>query len=127
MPDFKAHVQYDDWKGSAAADDADFEALGGYLRNAGLLSDSEFLVGFKAYIGSPDINGDPYFSAAAFIVSAGNHEGSLQNILAKDPVEVFQRDVELGVLEFFNLFKRFNLVLTHRGFDLHGRNYKEIE
>lgn len=127
MPDFKAHVQYDDWKGSAAADNADLEALSGYLRNAGMLSDSEFLVGFKAYIGTPDINGDPYFSAAAFIVTAGNYEGSLQKVLAEDPVEVFRKDIELGVLEFFKLFKRFEFVLTHRGFDLQGRKYREIE
>lgn len=127
MTRFNAHVQYNDWKGTAAADNADYDALSGYLKNTGLLSDTEFLVGFEAYVGTPSIKGDPYFSASAFVVTSRDYEGSLQKVLSEDPVEVFRRDIEINILDFFKLFKRFDLVLTHRGLDLHGRNYREIE
>jgi hypothetical protein len=127
MSNFKANVQYGDWKGTAAADNADFEAMSGHLQKVGLLSSSEFLVGFEAYVGTPTLNSDPYFSASAFIVEAGDYEGSLQKVLAQEPVEVFRKELELGILDFFKLFKRFDLVLTHRGLDLEGREYREIE
>lgn len=126
MPKFSANVQYDDWKGTAAADSADRRALGDYLRNAGLIKDGEFLVGFEAYIGEMAGEDDPYFSARAFVMEAGEYETGAQKAATEDPLPVHVRPLEIGLLDFFKLFKRFDIVLTLKGFDLTGREYTEL-
>ena len=46
---FKAHVQYDDWKGSVAADSADQEDFSDFLRDKGVLKEGEIVKGISFY------------------------------------------------------------------------------
>lgn len=124
MTRFSAHVQYDDWKGTAAADDSGDKDIRDFARENGFLQNGEFLVGFEIYFGEPGL-GDRYFNARAFLVEAGDHEGAVREVTAKQPVEVFARDLPLTSDQFFSLFKRFSITLTQRGLDLEGREYRE--
>ena len=44
MSSFKASVQYNDWEGTAAADDADVVSLTRYLATNGLINENEYLL-----------------------------------------------------------------------------------
>ena len=123
---FKANVQYDDWKGTAAADDADLGALSKHLRDNSLLSESEFLIGFEAYVGATTAKGGPYFSSRAYIIQAADYENAKDAVQAQDPLPVQTRDIDLDLDGFFKLFKRFNFVLTHRGLDIEDKEYREV-
>jgi hypothetical protein len=127
MTRFSAHVQYDDWKGTAAADDSGDKDIRDFARENGLLGEDEFLVGFEIYLGESLSATERYFSARAFVVEAGDHEGAVREVTANDPVEVFARDLTLTPDQFFALFKRFSVTLTQRGLDLEGRDYRERE
>lgn len=121
MTHFSAHVQYDDWKGTAAADDADARAIRQYLRENGFLSDGEFLVGFEIY------SGESHFAARAFILEAGDYEGAVKEITQREPVDTIIRELPLDRDQFFDLFKRFNIVMTQKGLDLDSKDYRERE
>ena len=122
---FKAGVQYGDWKGTAAADNADFSAMSKYLQQAGLLGTSEFLVGFEVYVGETRGTEPPFFSSRAFIIQSGDFETAKEAVDSQNPLPVEAKDLDLKLADFFKLFKRFNLVLTHRGLDLENREYRE--
>ena len=124
---FKANVQYDDWKGTAAADNADLGAISKHLRDTGVMSDSEFLIGFEAFVGETRANADPYFSSRAYIIQAADFESASDAIQAQNPLPVHMRDIDLDLAAFFRLFKRFSLVLTHRGLDLAEKEYREVD
>lgn len=119
MPRFSAHVQYDDWKGTAAADDADARAMRNYLRENGFLGNGEFLVGFEIY------SGESHFAARAFVIEAGDYEGAVKEVTQSVPVETIVRELPLSRDQFFALFKRFSIVLTQKGLDLDGKDYRE--
>jgi hypothetical protein len=119
MPRFSANVQYDDWKGTAAADDADARAIRKYLRENGFLNDGEFLVGFELY------SGESHFAVRAFIVDADDFEGAVKEIAQNPPVHTSIRELPLSRDQFFEMFKRFNIVLTQKGLDLDGVDYRE--
>lgn len=123
---FKASVQYGDWKGSAAADNADMNAIQKKLSESGILKPSEFLVGFEAYAGETRGDQGPYFSCRAFIIDGTKFETAKAAVDAQNPIPVKARDMKLSLLEFFALFKRFDIVLTHRGLEIEGREYKEV-
>ena len=121
MPRFSAHVQYDDWKGTAAADDADATAIRKYLRDNGLLNDREFVVGFEVY------SGQSHFAVRAFIIEAGDYDGAVKEITQNQPVETTIRELPLTRDQFFELFKRVSIVLTQKGLNLNGKEYRERE
>ena len=123
---FKAGVQYGDWKGSAAADNADMNAIQMKLRESGILKSSEFLVGFEAYAGESRGDQGPYFSCRAFIIDGSKFETAKEAVDSQNPIPVKARDMKLSLLEFFALFKRFDMVLTHRGLEIEGREYTEV-
>ena len=126
MTRFSAHVQYDDWKGTAAADDSGRQDIRNYLRENGLLHATEFLIGFEFYQGETAPGADAYFNARAFIIEAGDHEGAVRDVTANDPVEVIVRDMPISLDQFCAFFKRFSVTLTQRGLELEGMDYIEI-
>lgn len=58
---FKAHVQYDDWKGSVAADSADQEDFSDFLRDNGVLKEGEIVKGISFY------SAERFFVVEAFV------------------------------------------------------------
>ena len=118
MQHFKASTQYGDWEGTSAADNSIPHGLREYLEEKGLIKADEFLVAASMY------SSEGYISVSAFAVPDGNLQNVKESLDAKgDPVAVREIETELTRDEFFDLFKRLNLVLTRRGLDLGGREY----
>ncbi len=123
---FRAHVQYNDWTGTASADNADAKDFYELLEKKGLMDrDKDFLIGLTLWIGE-NHGGDvkpPYISA---VFVSGNLYDEIEPKLqaAADPIQTRKVDVELTLNEFVGLFKRFAVVLTARGLDLTDREYE---
>ena len=116
-----ASVQYGDWKGSAAADDADLDGrIHKWLVKERKITDEETCVGIELYVG-----GSGFLRVSAIILAMPTHRGSLKSHLQNmpDPIPAKKVELEVTVEQFLKLFKRFNVVLTSRGLDLEGRTY----
>lgn len=127
MNTFKASVQYGDWKGTAAADDADQVGLRKYLENHGLIQAGEFLIATSMWVGE---NHGKLGSVhvRAYLYTKGEDFDTVKAALdaTTGPISVRVVDIDLAIEEFIILFKRFDLVITHRGLDLTGREFKPL-
>ena len=92
---FKASAQYDDWKGTVAADNADMNSFNSYLRDVGKIDKNEVAVGISFYSA-------PNFISVNAFISDGNE--NLRRI-----------KVDLSITEFFEKFKRFSIYLSLGG------------
>jgi len=92
---FKASAQYNDWKGTAAADDADQDDFSDYLRDIGKLSNTEVVVGISFYSA-------PNFTNVNAFISDG--ADGLRRIT-----------VPMSVDDFFKKFKRFSIYISRDG------------
>lgn len=111
----KAGVQYNDWEGTSAADDGDFEHAQSFLREEGELKESEELVGFQLFAGeNHGSHEDPVI--VTFLVSPAEGEPD-------EELRLREVQVEMDLAEFLGLFKWFNVVATKRG-ELDGRSYR---
>lgn len=125
METLSASVQYNDWKGTAAADNADQTSFAKLLESKGVLDrKTEFLVATSLFIGE-NHNGKveaPFIDA--LIAPYNNMDAAQANLSANsDPLHLRRVSVELTLEEFIGLFKRFNVVLTRNGLNLDGRGY----
>lgn len=122
---FKASVQYGDWEGTAAADDADEIDLDDILSKNGLKSDQEFLLGIEVFIGENHGGKveSPYVTV--LLVDRGTFD-DVDALLkgTKGPVPVKAVDVELTLEEFFGLFKRFSVNLSRSHLNFIGREFE---
>lgn len=126
MTTFRASVQYDDWEGTAAADDADRNAIRDLLRGSGDLSDGEFLVGIELWLGEMHGNELERPFVHALIVDADNYEAAERKFEeTEDPLPLKRVELDLSMEEFLLLFKRFAVSLVWKGLDLTGREYVE--
>jgi hypothetical protein len=121
---FKAGVQYGDFGGTSAADRADDQDLGAYLRSNGLMRDNEFLIAIELWIGENHRGAVAKPSIRALVVDAPDYDGALRAALKQDPVRVRVIELELALEEFLGFFKRFAVTLTVRGADLEGKDYQ---
>jgi hypothetical protein len=105
----QAGVQYNDWKGSAAADDTDHQDAEAYLREKGLLKAGERLVAIRLWVGeNHGTHKDPV--RPTFILNgdyAEHDDGGGLPILR-------EVSLEMPIAQFLGLFKRFEIVLTTR-------------
>jgi hypothetical protein len=132
MGDFRAHVQYGDWEGTAAADASDQLEIHKYLRDKGLLQDNEFLLAVNIFVGENHHNEVGSVYVAAFIYEGQDSFDKLKPILDKStgPIPVRSVRLTLTLQEFVGLFKRFDVFLTWHGLNLADRDYdaiKEVE
>jgi hypothetical protein len=125
MESFIASVQYDDWKGTAAADNADDRDIHALLKEKSAYDpDKELVIGVSVWIGENRGGKAEAPFVRALIVDMAKYETVdqwLQN--EKDPLPVKGVDVEITTDEFIGLFKRFSVVLTKTGLNLNGRTY----
>jgi hypothetical protein len=120
---FRASAHYNDWKGTAAADNADRVSIEEYLKEKGLLDESEFLIAVAFW------NSENFTSIRAYVLAnAGNFE-SVKDALKKneDPIPVRELRIDLSPTQFIDLFKILHVVLCWHGFELDGRGYSVIE
>jgi len=120
---FKAQVQYQDWEGTAAADERHGYELQEFLEGKQLMVDQETLVatsvGFiegDVYVHAYVVKRSDFESAKALIDHAVEHA---------EPIPVRRIDLEMTLQEFFSHFKRFDVVLTWNRLGLTGREYVE--
>jgi len=112
MPIPNASVQYDDFKGSVAADRSDNRALVDHLNQLGLVQPGERVVGCRF-----GFNENPGYQPNPTIIvylRAGTHDDPAATIRAID--------VDMTVAELFTFFKRFDFVMT-----IDGNTYDGVE
>lgn len=125
MESFVAGVQYGDWKGTAAADNADLKDIHELLRSKGAYDyTKEAVIGVRLWIGENHGGHVEAPYVTALIVDAAGY-GDVPKLLASQdgPIPVKRVELELTLEEFMGLFKRFSVVLTKSGLDLDGRTY----
>ncbi|SRR5713226_9760998 len=122
MESFKASVQYGDWEGTAAADDAHVD-LKEYLEGKKLINPNEFLIAASLWVD------EDYVDVEVFAFQGKNDFESVKHALAtiRGPIPVRKVNVKLTPKEFIGLFKRFAVVLTLKDLELEGREYSAIE
>jgi len=127
MSIFKASVQYGDWKGTAAADDADQITLSRYLESNGLIKDEEFLLGSSIYIGENHGGkiGAAYVTAYLFTPPPNTTvDAALYEITG--PIPVREVELEIPLEQYLAFFKRFKVFQTNKHLNLEGREYQAI-
>lgn len=125
--DFIASVQYDDFKGTAAADGADRGYTSEWLEKKGLKQKGEFLLGITLHAGeNHGVHKDPIY-ADFLLASPGDYDSVKSMIDASvGPVPVRKVTTEMTLAEFFGLFKRFSVYLS-AGAMLSGHEYTYTE
>jgi hypothetical protein len=119
---FKASVQYDDWKGTAAADSVAQEDLRSLLLSEGLLTNDEAIVGIKAWIGENQGGKVQPASIEVLVVPLAEYPARLR----QDPVKVKCISKAMSVEKFVGLFKRFAIVLSSHDDLGPDRDYETI-
>lgn len=110
MDTFNAGVQYNDFKGTVAADISDNRGLTKYLVDLGKAKEDERVIGFRITSGENQGTSVKDVSLVAYLLSSEEFE--------PDPPEVRAIEVRMTPGEALSFFKRFDLVATHRGVDL---------
>ncbi|WP_260291948.1 hypothetical protein [Sedimenticola hydrogenitrophicus] len=120
---FKASVQYNDWKGSSAADSADQKGPSTWLKENGHINDGEFLLGVKMFAGeNHGVHEDPVF-VEFLIATSGNFENIKTMIEGSaGPIEVRRVRIDMDLSQFIGLFKRFDVTLSRNSM-LEGLEY----
>ena len=119
---FKASVQYDDWKGSAAADNADKGDASDWLEKKGLIQKGEFLLGITLYTGESHGSHKDPVSVEFLLATPGDHDSVKAMIDTGTPVVVRRVRADMKIVEFFGLFKRFSIYMSSHGM-LDSRDY----
>ncbi|MFH3547605.1 hypothetical protein [Klebsiella aerogenes] len=92
---FKASTQYNDYKGTVAADRADQDSFSDFLRAKGILKNDEIVKGISFY------SEENYFDVEAYVTD--NQHG------------LRRERVAITLEEFFKTFKRFSIKLSRDG------------
>ena len=110
---FRASVQYNDRKGTSAADDADKNGASEWLKENGHIEDGEFLLGIKMFAGeNHGKHKDPVF-VEFLIATPGDYENIKSMIESSTgPIEVRSVKAQMNLVDFFGLFKRFDVTLS---------------
>ena len=124
---FKAAVQYDDWKGSSAADSADKGDARDWLMGKGLIQEGEFLIGMTLSAGENHGSHKDPVNVEFLLTSPGDHDNVKAMIDSTDaPIVVRRVSAQMKLVEFFGLFKRFSVNLSSHGmFDGHQYTYPD--
>ena len=110
---FNASVQYNDWKGTCAADGADSTDAQDWLREKGHMVPGDFLLGIRCSIGeNHGKHKDPVY--VEFLIIESSDYDSVQDKLrnAGRTIEVKHVQENMGIADFLALFKRFEVALS---------------
>ncbi|EIY5143097.1 hypothetical protein MLK08_000075 [Klebsiella quasipneumoniae] len=92
---FKAITQYNDYKGTVAADRADQDSFSDFLRAKGILKEGEIVKGISFY------SAERFFDVEAYVTD--------------DQHGLRRERVAITLEEFFKTFKRFSIKLSRDG------------
>ncbi|MGL6370567.1 hypothetical protein ACSZNB_13430 [Aeromonas hydrophila] len=127
METFKASVQYNDLKGTVAADEATHHDATSWLRKHQHISNYEFVVGISVWIGeNHGEHKDPV--RVKFLITDLKGYTNIPEMLngESDNLEVKILRFDFGIAEFLALFKRLELTLSNNGI-LEGKQYRVEE
>lgn len=108
MPGFIASVQYDDFKGTVAADMSDTESMGDYLVGLGVAEADERVIGYRISFGGN--HGNELEPGVLVYLQKGSFDAPATVVRAVD--------IQVPASKFFSFFKRFSLVLMRDRLDL---------
>ena len=123
---FTASVQYNDLKGTAAADRADVGGASKWLKDNGYINDEEYVIGISMFAGENyGTHHDPI--SVEFLVSGLKGFNNIPEMIKTvgEPIEVKQIIVEMNLNDFIGFFKRFEVALSISGM-LEGIEYNTI-
>ena len=125
-------MQYGDWKGTAAADDAGGVAnsIRDYLEKRKLIKPDEFLIATSLWVGENHDGKLGHVSVRAFLLKGHRDLESVKKALADlrgKPIPLRVVDVPLTLEKFVALFKRFDIMLTWHDLGLEDREYSITE
>jgi hypothetical protein len=128
MRNFIASVEYNDLKGSVAADKSDTRSASKWLSDNGHITDNEYVIGIHMSVGENHDSHVDNVSVTFFVTGLQNHENLHEIIQAGDKPIQFKKigvkeiDIDMSVADFFGLFKRFEVTLSKSGL-LEGKTY----
>ena len=113
---FKASAQYNDWKGTAALDDADERSIHKLLQERKLIGERDFVIGLDVWNGENHGGEVKPVSVTAYLLELRDGMNVPQTIEAAGGV-VRPRAVRLDLTarEFLGLFKRMSLAISPSG------------
>ncbi|MEE4679824.1 hypothetical protein V2K56_09240 [Pseudomonas alliivorans] len=113
MDFFNASVQYNDYKGTTAADAHDSHAIDAYMVSNGLKSEDERIIGIKMWSGENhgSVPRQPV-DITAYLVESPSFEEVRIALESPNAVPVKQVRFEMSLEQFFGLFKRFEIAIT---------------
>lgn len=124
---FQASVQYGDWKGTSAADNADNGDASAWLEANGHKEPGEILIGISIWAGENHGEHRDPISVTFLLASADGHDTIKAKIEAgSGPLPVKRVQVDMSVVEFFGLFKRLSVAFSLHGI-LAGQEYRYSE
>lgn len=110
---FQAGVQYNDMKGSAAADRHDEHTLSTYLNDNNLISADEMLIAIELYSGEThNRTQDSPVSVTAIVATGEGYDSISAAVESGAPLKVRKIDLEMPLNEFFGFFKRFSVTIS---------------
>ena len=120
---FKASVQYDDFRGTVAADGADVGGAKKWLTDNGHINEDEYVIGISMSVGENfGVHQDPIY--VDFLVSGLKGYNNIPEMIQSsgEPIQIRKIEVEMNLTDFFSLFKRFGVTLSVSGL-LEGVEY----
>lgn len=122
METFKASVQYNDLKGSAAADLTDMTDAATWLKEKGHIND-EFVVGISMWAGENHGTHEDPVSVKFLVTELVGYDNIPEMLQASvEPIQVKEIRVDMNIADFFALFKRFEVTLSNGGL-IEGKTY----
>ena len=126
METFQASVQYNDLKGSVAADNAHITDATLWLKNKQYIKDDEFVIGISMWAG--DNHGkhlDPV--RVTFLVKELGGNKTIPDIIndSNETLSVKKIEVNMNIVDFMALFKRLEITLSTNRM-LEGIEYSSI-
>lgn len=113
---FNAGVQYNDWTGTAAADNHDIRSFSSYLEKEGHIQKGEALVGIELSSSQlpKDIKDGPV-RITALVASAHGYDDLKAAVDSEKPLHVRRIDLQMPLVDFFAFFKRFKVAISSKG------------
>ncbi|EPM44229.1 hypothetical protein [Pseudomonas syringae] len=110
---FRASVQYNDSKGTAAADDHDQHTIKDHMKAHGLIQDGDTVVGVRIWSG--EVHGSTQnkpVSVMAYVIDAAGFEEAARVLDGNGALDVREVRFEMDLADFFGLFKRFEISIS---------------
>lgn len=113
---FLASAQYDDFKGTVAADNADHTSAYDWLKENGHIERHEILLGIKMFAGENHGKQEEPVRVRFYVASLGD-DRSMSEMEEADDITTNLRTVEtdMSLHDFFGLFKQFSVALSRDG------------